>query len=108
MPQISLEQAKAMISLYKNQKATILAPGVDVNILATSETFDLSDINAVISQPDCKSLRIYYGMSEDLNNHAILVGVDSNSDDILAVGNPIIVDDAQRCPPFCNGLQLTE
>lgn len=108
MPQISLQQAKTMINLYKSKKAAILASGVDINILANSETFDISEINALISQPNCKSFRIYYGMSDDLNIHSILIGVDSNGNGILASESPVILEDAKRCPPFCSNSELTE
>lgn len=101
MPSIPIDQAKQMISLYTSNKALILKEGYNLNILALSETFDRGDIDEILQQPDCVSFRIYYGMSSDLNIHAILVGVNSDGNDILNVEPPVIKEEGQRCPPFC-------
>ncbi len=101
MPNISPAQAKQMIRLYETNKSLTLKSDIDPDILALSETFDKSEIEELLNQKTCVSLRVYYGMSEDLYVHAILVGVDSNGNDILATNPPIIIEEGVRCPPLC-------
>lgn len=107
---ITLEKAVTMTSLYRQQKETILATefkGQD--ILPLSETVDRAAIDTLLNHPDCTSLRIYYGMSEDNKVHAVLVGVNSEDEDLLpgaassqeSEDEPVIVDETLRCPPFC-------
>ena len=73
-----------------------------------SETFDVETITGLLSVQGCKYLRIYYGMKENREVHAILVAADENNADILPAAdletndnNPIIVDEGIRCPPVC-------
>lgn len=105
---ISLSEAIAMTSLYRNHRNDILKPEYeDENILCISETFDRSVIDALLREPDCQFLRIYYGMSEDFKIHAIIVGADSNGADILPIARLqntdeiIIVENGNRCPDLC-------
>lgn len=73
-----------MIEKYNLHRNSILEPqykGQDV--LAICETFSRADIDAVLRQRDCVALRIYYGMDESNKVHAIIVGVNSNNEDIL-------------------------
>ena len=73
---ISLDQAIQMTTLYRQQKENILSPEYrDKNILSICETFDAAPFLTVLAKPGCVSLRIYYGMSDDLKVHAIIVGV---------------------------------
>ncbi len=117
---ISLEKAKTMTALYRQQKENILSPAYQgKDILSISETFDAVPFLTVLGNPDCKGIRVYYGMSEDLKIHAIIVGVNANNEDILPAtqntesannitGNNIVTDDdeiiieeGQSCPPIC-------
>lgn len=54
-------------------------------------------IQSLINQTDCKGIRIYLGEDMNSNLEVVLVGADSNEDDIL----DLIVDNAIRCPPRC-------
>lgn len=78
-----------MIDKYNQERNSILEPqykGKDV--LAICETFDRTDIDAVLRQRDCVALRIYYGMDTSNKVHAIIVGVNSNNEDIVpSTGN---------------------
>lgn len=107
---ITLETAIEMTTLYRQKKETILAnefKGQD--ILPLSETVDRAAIDTLLNHPGCTSLRIYYGMSSDNKIHAILVGVNSENEDLLpgpvssaeSDEEPVIVDETLRCPPFC-------
>jgi hypothetical protein len=107
---ITLDQAVQMTTLYRNQKENILAqPFQGLNILATCETFDRGAFDTLLSEGGCVSVRIYYGMSADLKVQAIVVGVDSNNEDILPASGlrglsstaPVIVEEGTRCPDDC-------
>lgn len=112
---IPLSQAVEMTARYRQNKDTILAPGYDNNILAIAETFEAPAITNLLSTPGCASIRVYYGMSEDLYLHAILVAADENGADILPSAdyglgatetNPDIVEEGKRCPPYCGTSSL--
>ncbi len=111
MPQneITLDEAVKMTSIYSKEKENILAPEYKgQNILCTSETFDRSAFDALLAQADCKAVRIYYGMDEKLQIHAIAVGVNNKNEDLLpslkvsvTSGDPVIIEDGSRCPDEC-------
>jgi hypothetical protein len=108
---IPLQQAIEMTTLYRKEKENILDPAYrNKNILCNSETFDRSDIDTILSEPDCVDLRIYYGMDSELKVHAIIVGVNSKGEDILPSSEATgaaetedghISEEAIRCPPTC-------
>ena len=115
---IPLTQAIEMTKRYRENQATILKPEyVREHVLATCETFSKEAFEPFLSNPACKSIRIYYGMDASLKVHAIVVGADSEGRDILPPesmrssenvaaadgdGNePPIVEDADRCPEDC-------
>jgi hypothetical protein len=104
---ISLERAIEMTSLYRQQLDTILADEYKgQGILVKSEVFSKEQVEKLLTKPECNQLRIYYGMSQDLKIHALLVGVDEHGADILN-GNPSnneeedVLEEAKRCPPYC-------
>jgi hypothetical protein len=132
---IPLEQAKSMVVRYAEKKDQIFSPdALAQNALPISETFRKDAIIEFLSKDIVHAIRIYYGMSEDLLVHAIIVGVDKDGNDILpkGVGHPghghggghggghghphppgdgedgEIFEDAQRCPTYCptTGCQL--
>ncbi len=104
---IPLDQAIQMTQLYRQQKENILTPEQrGKNLLAISETFDRSAFDQLLGQPGCTSLRLYYGMDANLQVHAIVVGVDASGNDQLppatpAATDPVIIEEASFCPPFC-------
>ena len=74
------------------------------------ETFEASAIERLLATPGAVSFRIYYGLKENGTMHAILVAADSDGNDLLPVSqssfatngqDPIILEDAFRCPPTC-------
>lgn len=98
--EISLQLAINMTTLYRaNRPANF----------PLSETFDKAAVAKLLATPDCASLRIYYGMNQDLLSHAILVAADASGADILPAANaaavaadePVILEDALRCPDLC-------
>ncbi len=98
-----------MTTLYRAQMNTILADefrGQD--ILVKSEVFSKEQVEKLLAKPGCGFLRIYYGMSQDLTIHALLVSADGSGGDILCndeeANNEVaedVLDEADRCPPFC-------
>ncbi len=110
---ISLAQAVQMTTLYRQNRNSILKDDYqNQNILAISETFNGKDVASLLGETGCVGLRIYYGMSEDLKVHAILVGVGEDGVDILPSGTVAgkemvgdgsaeILEDSQRCPIEC-------
>ena len=108
---ITRSQASQMTAIFKSRKTTILDPAFHTaDVLPTCETFDRSAIEALLAQPGCTQLRIYYGMDSSLSVHAIMVGVDENDDDLLPGGpddeNEQIVETARRCPFICPRVPL--
>jgi len=106
---ISLDQAIAMTTLYRNENEKILAPEFQgKNILCRSETFDREVFDTLLSKPDCKYIRIYYGMDEKLQVHAIIVAANEENEDILPPkggvqlpGDGDIGENGRRCPDVC-------
>ena len=109
---ISLQTGIDMTTLYRQEKENILATAYkNQNILPLSETFERTAIDAILQQQGCTAFRIYYGMTENLLVHAILVGVNENNEDILpstvnsitTTEDPvdIIAEQSIRCPEEC-------
>jgi hypothetical protein len=108
---IPLSTAAEMTARYRENRNTILGePYKDQDLLAICETFTAEAINEILAQDGCVSVRIYYGMNEDLKVHSILVGADSSGKDILpstglkniAGSDPdIIMEKGTRCPVDC-------
>jgi hypothetical protein len=126
---ISLTKAKAMVATYREMKETVLKSEY-LNILPVAETFGRSQFDTILANEGCTGLRIYYGMSDDLHLHAIVVGVNANNEDMIpkesntSTSDTItssttttegdggngeeddpdeddIIEDGAPCPPFC-------
>jgi len=72
------------------------------------ETVDVGTINKLTSAEGCAFFRIYYGMDESMDVHAIMVAVDADGEDLLppleeadSSTGYTIVEDTIRCPPVC-------
>lgn len=85
---ISLEEAQTLIIRLKENP---------VAGLPVSETFDAEVLAAIIGQEGFTSLRIYFGAKEDGSICTILIGVDSDDNEMA----DIIAEDGYRCPPIC-------
>lgn len=104
--EISLDTAIRMTTPYRTLREQIIAPAYKgQDILALSETFDRSALDRLLAQPECKSIRIYYGMDAQLKVHSILVGVDGDGKDILPKSSDAtdgeIMEEGIRCPSVC-------
>lgn len=107
---ISLSEAIAMTSLYRQEREGILMSNYrNQNILPIAEGFGRSAFDSLLAQNGCAGLRIYYGMTEDLKVHAIIVATDANGHDLLASSNQltseeedVIIERSNRCPEICD------
>ena len=75
---ISLQQAIKMTTLFRKEKENVIAPEhKGQNILAICETFNRDVLDALLAKQGCESIRIYYGMDDELKVHAIAVAVNA-------------------------------
>jgi hypothetical protein len=87
---IDLAKAKKMISHFRNNKAKVINPGYSGrHILLDCETFDRAAFDQMLKQKRCEKVRIYYGMDDNMQIHAIIVGVDAEGKDILPQQNAV-------------------
>jgi hypothetical protein len=104
---ISLQDAIDLTVQFRTSREAVLASLYqDQNILPLSETFDRAAIDTLLAQTGCEKMRIYYGMTEDYQLHAVLVGVDENNEDMLAENlleseEDILLEKGFRCPEIC-------
>ena len=112
---ILLAKAKEMTLRYREHKDSILKDEwAGKNILPVCETFTKESFDSFFSNPQCKGIRLYYGMSNDMQVHAIIVGVDDQDRDMLPKDgssllragsdsdeDPPILEEGQRCPEEC-------
>jgi len=106
---IPLSQAVAMTKKFRQYIDTVMLPQYGGKYLVPkSETFDKNSILDLLNQPGCSSLRIYYGMTDDLNIHAVLIGVDADDKDMVEGvaamtdnADAVILEEAIRCPDTC-------
>ncbi len=106
---VTLAYAIQLTSRYRNNRELVLAPSYKgQEILALSETFNKQDLELLLAQPEAAAVRIYFGMSDSLKVHAVLVAVNSSNEDILQAqsvvegsGPDVILQEGQRCPVIC-------
>ena len=99
---INLQTAITMTSTFRTNKETILATAYrNQNILTICETFTRDAFDTLLGQDDCQGIRIYFGMDSNYKVNAVIVGIDSNGNDILKTGAEKIAEMGQRCPPYC-------
>lgn len=84
---ISLETASQMTAKYRdaNPNTTI------------AHFFGKEILNQLLEQENCVGIRMYYGM-QDGEKELVLVGVDSEQNDILE----LVVDRSMPCPKACS------
>ena len=101
MSAITLYEAVDLNKTYRDNKAGILDPKVDPDVLPICETFDRADFDDLLSQTDCQKIRIYLGMNDKLEVRIVAVGVNSDDEDILPIDAELIMERANRCPKSC-------
>lgn len=102
---VRLSDAKLMVKTYLENKSKVIP---NDSTLPNTETFESEAFVALLKQPDCVKVRLYYGMKENLEICAIIVGVDSNGNEIYIENNSLngegdtyVIEDGLRCPPIC-------
>lgn len=105
---ISVEDAAVMTERYRANLSTVLKQEyVSSNVFPLSETFNKAAFAVFMENNDCKAIRLYYGMDENLLVHAIIVGVNEFNEDILPGQllndneDVFVLEDAVRCPYAC-------
>lgn len=107
---ISLTKAIDMTTRFRAQKENILDSNYrNQGIIPVCETFNRSDIDTLLGKQDCKALRVYLGMDENLEIRLIIVAVNEQAEDILPLSSVAenneeeedIVEEGHRCPVIC-------
>jgi hypothetical protein len=60
--------------------------------------FGRNHIEAILAQPDCEGLRMYFAKNEDGTPTLVIVGADSNQNDLL----DLIFERTVPCPTKCS------
>lgn len=85
---ISLEQATATTRRHQASNPNAIRAGM----------FPRSCFEALMKQPGCEGIRIYYGRDEKSQPSLVMVGVDSDGNDMT---DGDLIDNNFPCPPFC-------
>lgn len=86
---ISLEDAARLTANYRDEAGEGAFLG---------GYFDKSALNKILTQEDCVGIRIYNARSDSDNPTFVLVGVNSEGEDLTG-GE--LSEYANACPPFC-------
>lgn len=103
---ISLNEAIELTKKNRQDRQTVVKSEYqDQDIIPICETFDKEAILDLLNRTECRYFRIYYGMSDSVQLHAVLVGANEDGIDILpgdAINpSPLILDRSERCPRLC-------
>jgi hypothetical protein len=88
---IALDTAAALTRRYRETAG----PATQRAQMFPSDVFE-----GILKQPGCQGIRVYYGRSENGTMELVLVGVDSDGNDMTA---GVIDDRGFPCPPVCTG-----
>lgn len=88
---IALDTATALTRRYREA----VGPGAQRAQLFPRDVFE-----AILKQAGCAGVRIYYGRTENGTMELVLVGVDSDGNDMTG---GVIEDRSFPCPPVCTG-----
>jgi hypothetical protein len=86
---ITIAEAKNFVENYRKDKEEGSVKGI---------YFSRSIYEKILSQSDCVGTRFYFGQSTNETQNLIVVGANSNGDDIA---KGFIGDFGLPCPPFC-------
>ena len=105
---ITLADGANMTALYRNKKEEILMEEYRyAGILPICESFNRDVFDQLLANEAVKGIRIYAGMTEDLQQNFIVVGVDENDEDVYLYPVPgqqteaYVIDNSIRCPDRC-------
>lgn len=61
--------------------------------------FGKAAIQAILNQPNCVGIRMYYALDPDGKKQLILVGTDAAENDLV---NGLLAERSTACPPICS------
>ncbi len=95
---ITLEQAQEWASNWNKNKVEYLQKN-DLKAFTISQQV----INDVTAPEGVVDVRTYFGLDANFNPHLMIVGVDSNGDDMIDYDNELFIYNfARPCPSMCN------
>lgn len=86
---ISLPDASTMTQRFRNT----ITPGATI-----AEYFGADAINNILAQTDCVGIRVYYGLDSANVPNLVILGVDTNGDDLYF---GLLAENGKKCPPSC-------
>lgn len=86
--QITLAEGAALTKAYRDKNPSAIK----------ARFFGRDKIEQILAQTDCKGLRLYYGYGADGTPELVMVGADSNENDMLN----IVLDVSVPCPHRCS------
>ena len=106
---ISLDKAKKMIGHFRHKKEHLLKDEFKgKHLLPTCLTYERAAFDALLKQPGCAHVRLYFGMDENAQVKIIAVGVNEKGEDMVTASTfsttgetGEIVDEGVRCPTEC-------
>ncbi len=102
---IDLATAKGLTKRFRENLDGLVSKEY-TGAIPKAETFDVSAIQAILSQPGCVEFRAYFGMKEDKSVCVVFIGVDAQGNDIInstkGNGEDLIAEEGKPCPPYCN------
>jgi hypothetical protein len=87
---VTLNDASRWTANYRNT----IQPGDVIAFAAGKEK-----LIELLNQDECLGARIYYAINDNGEKNLVIVGVDSNGDDMT---NGLIMDNLIPCPKFCS------
>lgn len=88
--EISLNEAAELTQRFRDNM-----PVIDNTI---AEYFGKSALEDLLSQQDCIGIRVYYGIDSDMNKKLVIVGVNSDGNDLY---EGALMEKGTICPPYC-------
>jgi hypothetical protein len=89
--EISLNEAAELTQRFRDN-----LPVIDNTI---AEYFGKSALEDVLSQQDCVGIRVYYGIDSEMKKHLVIVGVNSDGNDLY---EGALMEMTIPCPPVCS------
>jgi hypothetical protein len=86
---ITLREGSEMTKRYRDT----IQPGEVIGVFMGKEK-----IKAILDQSECKGIRFYFAVNDRGENTLVLVGADSNQNDMV---NGLIADKGYPCPIEC-------
>ena len=87
---ITLREGSEMTKRYRDT----IQPGEVIGVFMGKEK-----IKAILDQSECKGIRFYFAVNDKGENTLVLVGADSNQNDMV---DGLIADRLIECPIFCS------